>query len=303
VDLSDWPWLEAVREGLRAVDKQRGLLAVIESVGDIAPGIPSAFTPELATLGRSPDFAVRRMAAGLARRQNTDKVEVPRIPCELPSTYRLAVRWGHIVARAADDVPEPGQPLRDSKDPEVVVKPFEVELECIAKSAGLPPAGLADIDHFAQFIRGTLVPPRDTVLAATPSAVAGQVLFNSVGCVTCHVSSLTTVAPGTVLNGGTFTVPAALGSKIFHPYGDFLLHDVGTGDGIVQAGPADTANKLRTTPLWGLHIKSRFMHDNASLTVDDAIQRHGGEAGGVTSNFNSLTSAQQQQLINFLKSL
>ena len=85
--------------------------------------------------------------------------------------------------------------------------------------------------------------------------------------------------------------------------GDFLLHDVGTGDGIVQAGPADTANKLRTVPLWGLHIKSRFMHDNASATLSDAIQRHAGEALGVIDAFKSLSAAQQQQLITFLKSL
>jgi CxxC motif-containing protein (DUF1111 family) len=163
--------------------------------------------------------------------------------------------------------------------------------------------GLADIDHFAQFIRGTRVPPRDAVLAATPDAVAGQSLFTSVGCAICHVSTLTTLPPGTVINGGAYSVPAALGNKSFHPYGDFLLHNVGTGDGIVQVGPADTANKLRTVPLWGLHIKARFMHDNASTTLNDAIARHGGEAQGITANFNALTPAQQQQLITFLKSL
>jgi CxxC motif-containing protein (DUF1111 family) len=163
--------------------------------------------------------------------------------------------------------------------------------------------GLADIDHFAQFIRGTQVPPRDTALAATPDAIAGQSLFSSVGCVTCHVATLTTDPAGTVINGGAYTVPAALGNKIFHPYGDFLLHDVGTGDGIVQAGPPDTANKLRTVPLWGLHIKSRFMHDNASMTLSDAIQRHAGEAQGVIQNFNFLSVTQQQQLLTFLKSL
>jgi CxxC motif-containing protein (DUF1111 family) len=163
--------------------------------------------------------------------------------------------------------------------------------------------GLADIDHFAQFIRGTRVPPRDTVLAATSDAIAGQSLFNSVGCVTCHVATMTTLPAGTAINGGAYTVPAALGNKVFHPYGDFLLHNVGTGDGIVQVGPADTANKLRTAPLWGLHIKSRFMHDNASQTLGDVIRRHAGEAQGVIANFNSLTSAQQQQLITFLKSL
>src|SRR6202167_5840520 len=163
--------------------------------------------------------------------------------------------------------------------------------------------GLADIDHFAQFIRGTQAPPRDAVLAATADAVAGQSLFSSVGCATCHVATLTTDPPGTVINGGAYTVPAALGNKIFHPYGDFLLHNVGTGDGIVQVGPADTANKLRTAPLWGLHIKSRFMHDNASSTLSDAIQRHAGEAQSVIESFKSLSTAQQQQLITFLKSL
>jgi len=163
--------------------------------------------------------------------------------------------------------------------------------------------GLADIDHFAQFIRGTQVPPRDLVLAATPDAIAGQNLFSSIGCVTCHVATMTTAPPGTLINGGTYTVPLALGNKIFHPYGDFLLHDVGTGDGIVQVGPADTANKLRTVPLWGLRIKSRFMHDNGSITLGDAIQRHAGEAQAVIASFTALTAAQQQQLITFLKSL
>jgi CxxC motif-containing protein (DUF1111 family) len=136
--------------------------------------------------------------------------------------------------------------------------------------------GLADIDHFAQFIRGTRVPPRDTVLASTSDAIAGRSLFNSVGCVSCHVATMTTLTAGTAINGGVYTVPAALGNRVFHPYGDFLLHNVGTGDSIVQVGPADTANKLRTAPLWGLHIKSRSMHDNVSQTLGDVIQRHAG---------------------------
>ena len=163
--------------------------------------------------------------------------------------------------------------------------------------------GLEDIDHFAQFIRGTQVPPRDTALATSSDALAGQYVFKAIGCSTCHVETLTTDHPGAVINGGTYTVPEALGNKIIHPYGDFLLHDVGTGDGIVQAGPQDTANKLRTVPLWGLHIKSRFMHDNASLTLDDAIQRHAGEAAQAISRFNALTPQEQQQLIIFLRSL
>lgn len=163
--------------------------------------------------------------------------------------------------------------------------------------------GLANIDHFAQFIRGTKTPPRDLDLASTPDAQAGHDLFKQTGCATCHVETLVTSRTGTLINGGQYRVPEALGDKIIHPFGDFLLHDVGTGDGIVQAGPQDTANKLRTAPLWGLHIKSRFMHDLVSLTLEDVIERHGGEAQGVIGKYNALTAEQKAQLVTFLKSL
>src|SRR5689334_9817814 len=163
--------------------------------------------------------------------------------------------------------------------------------------------GLQDIDKFASFMRSTKVPPRDTALAGTPDAQKGAALFHSVGCDICHVSSITTAPPGTAINGGAFTVPQALGSKVIHPFSDFLLHNVGTGDGIVQNGPQNTANKLRTPPLWGLRTKSRLMHDLLSATRQDAILRHGGEASGVINNYRSLSLQQKNQLITFLNSL
>ncbi len=162
---------------------------------------------------------------------------------------------------------------------------------------------LADIDHFAQFIRGLEVPPRDTTLASTPDAMAGETAFTNVGCATCHVASITTAPAGTMINGGTFAVPDALGNKIIHPFGDYLLHDIGTGDGIVQTPPQDTANKLRTAPLWGLRTRPRFMHDLRSLTLTDAISRHAGEAQSSVTAFNALSAAEQAQLIVFLNSL
>jgi CxxC motif-containing protein (DUF1111 family) len=160
-----------------------------------------------------------------------------------------------------------------------------------------------DIDAFASFIRSTKAPPRDAVVAATPDAIAGATLFNQIGCTVCHVASITTSAPGTSINGGAFIVPAALGNKIIHPYSDFLLHDIGTGDGIVQNGGQSTANKLRTVPLWGVRTHSRHMHDGQTLTFNESILRHGGEARGVTNNYRSLSAAQQNQIIAFLKSL
>jgi CxxC motif-containing protein (DUF1111 family) len=100
-----------------------------------------------------------------------------------------------------------------------------------------------------------------------------------------------------------FTVPDALGDKIIHPFSDFLLHDIGTGDGIVQVGPQDTADKLRTAPLWGLRTKSRFMHDLRSLSLTDAILRHEGEAREPARHFRELRPEDTEALLTFLRSL
>ena len=164
--------------------------------------------------------------------------------------------------------------------------------------------GLADIDHFTQFIRGTKVPPRDATLAATAGAIEGEQLFRRVGCNTCHVQTIVTAKPGTVIDCGKFTVPNALGNKIIHPYSDFLLHDVGTAGGIVQtAAFQDSANKFRTAALWGLRTRPRYMHDLRSLSLESAILRHQGEAVLVTLRFLELSEADKQALFSFLNSL
>jgi CxxC motif-containing protein (DUF1111 family) len=160
-----------------------------------------------------------------------------------------------------------------------------------------------DISAFAEFMRSLKAPPRDTAVAATADSQTGAVLFNQVGCNICHVTSITTAPAGTVINGGAFTVPTALGNKIIHPYGDFLLHNVGTGDGIVQNGGQATANRMRTAPLWGVRTRDRLMHDGESLTRSEAILRHAGEATGVINNYRSLSVTQRNQIATFLNSL
>jgi CxxC motif-containing protein (DUF1111 family) len=94
-----------------------------------------------------------------------------------------------------------------------------------------------------------------------------------------------------------------LGNKIIHPYSDFLLHDVGTGDDIVQNGGQASADRLRTPPLWGVRTHFALMHDLLSFTRNDAILRHAGEATGVINNYRSLSTNQKNQLITFLNSL
>jgi CxxC motif-containing protein (DUF1111 family) len=160
-----------------------------------------------------------------------------------------------------------------------------------------------DVAEFANFMRATKAPPRDAVLAATSDAIAGSQLFDAIGCGSCHVRNIVTAPPGTVINGGALTVHAALGNKRIHPFSDFLMHDVGTGDGIVQNGGQGTRNQLHTPALWGLRSKGRLMHDGESLTRNDAILRHGGQATGVRNNYNLLSTTQKNQLIAFLNSL
>nr|HRC85026.1 di-heme oxidoredictase family protein [Thermoanaerobaculia bacterium] len=82
-----------------------------------------------------------------------------------------------------------------------------------------------DVEAFARFMRSTKAPPRDAAVAATPDAVTGRSLFIAIGCNICHTPDITTAPAGTVINGGKFVIPAALGDKIIHPYSDFLLHD------------------------------------------------------------------------------
>jgi CxxC motif-containing protein (DUF1111 family) len=161
----------------------------------------------------------------------------------------------------------------------------------------------SDVIAFANFMRATKAPSRGPL---TTAVRAGETVFNSIGCVTCHVSTLVTSAPGTVINGGALTVPASLGNKVIHPYSDYLLHDIGSGDGIpIQPTPefAATANRLRTAPLWGLRTRNRLMHDGLTFTREEAILRHAGQASAVTSRYKALSSTDQANLVAFLNSL
>ena len=157
-----------------------------------------------------------------------------------------------------------------------------------------------DAEAFANFMRATRAPGRGAI---TDAAQRGQALFTQVNCSVCHTPSIVTAPAGTVINGGAFTVPAVLGDERIRPFGDFLLHNIGTGDGIVQNGGAATRNMVRTPPLWGVRMRPLLMHDGQSFTFNEAIQRHAGQATSSRNAFNALTAAQKSDLIAFLKSL
>jgi CxxC motif-containing protein (DUF1111 family) len=164
-------------------------------------------------------------------------------------------------------------------------------------------AVLDDVSAFANFAR-FLAPPSPGAVILNGSQVPqstinnGSALFSSVGCSTCH-----TPTPGTT-QASSF-VPA-LSRVPVHPYSDIALHHMGTGlaDNVAQGNAG--GDQFRTAPLWGLGQRIFLLHDGRTTNLLQAIEAHesnGSEANTVISNFNSLSSAQQQELLDFLRSL
>ncbi len=130
--------------------------------------------------------------------------------------------------------------------------------------------------------------------------IQGKNLFIQAGCESCHKQTLTT---------GSSNI-APLSNKVFHPYTDLLMHDMGPGldDGYTE-GNAKTY-EWRTPPLWGLGLSPNsqggqffLMHDGRAKNIEEAIQMHGGEAAASKNKFNQMAVAERTAILKFLKSL
>jgi len=163
------------------------------------------------------------------------------------------------------------------------------------------PAVISDIEAFANFMR-MLAPP--TPVPPTPSSEKGRETFARIGCVHCHTPSFTT---GKMIASGSATSPsAALSNQTANLYSDLLVHHMGKGlaDGITQGGAGP--DEFRTGPLWGVGQRVFFLHDGRTSNLVDAIKAHkshGSEANKVIEHFNRLTVQEQQEIIDFLRSL
>jgi len=162
-------------------------------------------------------------------------------------------------------------------------------------------AVLSDIEAFADFMR-MLAPP--TPAPSTPSSVNGREQFINVGCADCHTPSFTTGAA--IATGSSRNPSPALSGRTVNLYSDLLVHHMGEGlaDGISQgaAGP----DEFRSAPLWGLGQRIFFLHDGRTSDLMVAIEAHqssGSEANGIIQQFNTLGAEQQQDVLNFLRSL
>jgi CxxC motif-containing protein (DUF1111 family) len=120
----------------------------------------------------------------------------------------------------------------------------------------------------------------------------GSEVFATVGCAVCHVPTLIT-GPN---------ASSALDRVAYHPYSDFLLHEMGTlGDGIDQ-GDAHGA-EMRTQPLWGLAFQDRLLHDGRAVTLPAAIAAHDGQGAGARDRFAALGDEDRAALLAFLAAL
>jgi len=145
------------------------------------------------------------------------------------------------------------------------------------------------VEAFHDFMTMLAAPPRGNI---DNDVRAGERVFQQIGCTACHTPTLRT-GPSEI---------AALDRVAFHPYSDFLLHDMGRlGDGITQSRA--NGRDMRTAPLWGLRAVTLFMHDGRAHTVQEAILAHDGQGRRSRDAFNQLDRRGKDQLVKFLNSL
>ena len=158
---------------------------------------------------------------------------------------------------------------------------------------------LSDIEAFAQFMRLLAPPIQSTTTPGGATSISnGQSLFSAIGCATCHTPTINSTQPS--------NITPSLGAAPVAAFSDVEIHHMGTGlaDNVSQ-GTAG-GDQFRTAPLWGLGQRIFFLHDGRTTDLNAAIEAHqssGSEANQVEANFDSLSTSQKQDVLNFLRSL
>lgn len=156
-----------------------------------------------------------------------------------------------------------------------------------------------DIANFFTFMTFLAPPGPDSAdRGDTISINRGSPLFNQAGCNGCHLRT----AFRTPANPPT-GVP---GNFVFHPFSDFLIHDMGTLGENIGADPGETpaqARRMRTAPLWGIRVRNHLLHDGRTSDVATAIRAHDGQGAAARDAFNALSSADQHALVQFVRSI
>jgi CxxC motif-containing protein (DUF1111 family) len=158
---------------------------------------------------------------------------------------------------------------------------------------------LDDVSAFANFTRSLAAPVPGSVSGASAASIAnGHSLFTQIGCAVCHNPT-----PGST-QASNFT--PSISKVAVNAFSDFEFHHMGTGlaDNVSQGGAG--GDQFRSAPLWGVGQRIFLLHDGRSTSLIDAINQHdtnGSEADIVIDTFQALSSSQQQDVLNFLRSL
>jgi di-heme oxidoreductase (putative peroxidase) len=220
-----------------------------------------------------------------------------------------------------------------------VVTPSGMVLDGSKDKISAPPAPDPDngnevdpavVDHLEFYLLNYFKPAH-----GQPSAIAdqGRKVFQKSGCTSCHVTDMTINHDRRVADVETVYDPAkgifntlfATAAPLFQdvddgtgqphlkiPLGnsfvvkdilaDFKRHDLGPNfyernwDGTLQ-------KQFLTRPLWGVGSTGPYGHDGRSITLNDVILRHGGEAQASRDKYAGLGSDEQIALQTFLNSL
>jgi CxxC motif-containing protein (DUF1111 family) len=163
-----------------------------------------------------------------------------------------------------------------------------------------------DVFLFAAFMTALAPAPRD--FSDQISITRGQPLFSQIGCNGCHVTTTfrTPANPPPVFidAAGTESIRVP-GNFAFNPYSDFLVHDMGSlGDQIGNAGDSQAVTRrMRTQPLWGIRFENKLLHDGRCGDIPCAVRAHDGQAAAARNAFNALSSANQHNVVQFVRSL
>jgi len=164
--------------------------------------------------------------------------------------------------------------------------PLPAGVDLVATEPELTQGEFAAADGFVHFLAP---PPR---LPLDLAGRTGAVIFLGIGCASCHVPALVT-GPSRV---------SALSLKIFQPYTDLLLHDMGPALADICLGDA-RPSEFRTEPLMGLRFATALLHDGRAANIGQAIRLHGGEATRARDRFLRLSLSERFALLSFLRSL
>jgi CxxC motif-containing protein (DUF1111 family) len=157
-----------------------------------------------------------------------------------------------------------------------------------------PEIGNEDIEKVTAFVRFLAPPPPGILTNYQDQLVAarGRQLFHELQCNVCHVPTMRT-RPSHI---------KALDRKTVALYSDLLVHDMGPDLADICLGQA-RPSEFRTEMLMGLRFRTQFLHDGRAQTVQEAIERHGGEALESQARFKALSDSDKQALLKFLSTL